>query len=409
MPSKLIEKRNELKAKQDKVHEVLKQMGDDFDLSKVTLLQGDNKTKADAIKAMNKELADLGNECDSLAEIEKAADQDRARTKEAEEAARKGLPQPRKDEGTETDIGKTFVGSPQFKSYLKERRGKAGLEIDVPLKALMTGAAGFAPQSVRTGDVVPMVRRAPDIMDLIPMRTTNQAAVVYMEQTLRTNNAAEATEGALLGEAAYTYTQRTVPVELVGVWLPITGQQLEDIDQLQSIVSDDLMQMLRERIDSQIINGLAATPPSLQGLLLNANIQVRGYAGDYFDTSFNAAKDVRVTGRSTPSAFIFHPNDWAIIRLARTVDGLYILGNPNETVDRLWGLQVVQSDAIAEKMSLVGAFADWIKLFEKRGVVVEVSDSESTNFSHFIWAIRATTRLANVIMRPAAFCRFTRP
>jgi HK97 family phage major capsid protein len=409
MPSKLIEKRNELKAKQDKLHEVLKQMGDTFDLSKVTLVEGDAPTKAAAIKTMNKELTDLGVECDNLVEIEKAYTADQTRQKEAEDAARRGLPPARKQDGEPLDIGKAFVESPQFKAFTTEKRGRAGITVDVPLKVLMTTAAGFAPMSLRTGEVVPFVRRPPSVLDLIPVRPTSNAAIVYMEQTIRTNLAAEATEGAVLGEAALVYTQVTVPVENVGTWMPVTGQQLEDVDQIQGIINDELTQMLREVIDSQILNAAAATPPSLRGILANARIQTRGFAGDYFDTSFNAAKDVRITGRSTPSAYIFHPNDWAIIRLARTVEGIYILGNPNEVVDRLWGLQVVQSDAIAEKVSLCGAFADWVKLYEKRGVVVEMSDSEGTNFSHFIFAVRATVRVANVLLRPCAFCRFTRP
>jgi HK97 family phage major capsid protein len=401
MPSKLIEKRNELKAKQDNLHEVLKQMGDTLDLSKVTVLTGTNEEKAAAIKNMNKEMADIGAECDALVVLEKAYTEDQARQKEAEEAALKGLPQPRK-EGQESEI-KDFGASVIAK---KGWRDRGGVEIDIPLKTLMTTAAGFAPQSIRTGEVVPMVRRPTSVLDVIPFGRTTQAAIVYMEQTTRVNNAAEAAEGNVLGEAQLVYTQRTQTVENVGTWIPVTAQQIEDEAQIEGIINVELMSMLRERMDSQILVGTGATP-ALQGILTRVGVQSFAAAGDRFDACYDALKRIRVTGRSQPDHFIFHPNDWQQIRLARTDEGLYILGNPNEPVERLWGMQIVETDAETENTVLAGAFATWVKLYEKRGILVEITDSEADYFSHFKYAIRATTRVANVVTRPAAFCMIT--
>lgn len=408
MPSKLIEKRNELKAKQDRLHQVLVEMGDDHDLSKVKSIDGDNPTKAKKIREMNDELSAIGAECDSLVELEKAYVDDQARQKEAELAARKGLPQPKKDgsEGFEFDLGRQFVESKEFKALKGGASRSNQAEIDIPLKTLMTTAAGFAPQSIRTGEVVPMVRRSPYILDIIPYGGTTEAAIVYMEQTTRVNNAAEAAEGNVLGEAQMVWTQRTQTVENVGVWIPVTGQQLEDGPQIQSIINVELTAMLRERLDSEISVGTGATP-LLQGILPKTGVQSFAAAGDRFDACYDALKRIRVTGRSVPDHFVFHPNDWQQIRLTRTDDGLYILGNPNEPVERLWGMQVVESDAETENTVLAGAFSTWCKMYEKRGILVEVSDSEADYFSHYKYAIRATVRVAMVITRPAAFCLIT--
>jgi len=227
-----------------------------------------------------------------------------------------------------------------------------------------------------------------------------------MEQTTRTNNAAEAAEGNVLGEAALVYTQRTQTVENVGVWIPVTAQQIEDEAQIQGIINDELMAMLRERMDSQVLVGTGSTP-ALQGILTRTGVQSFALAGDRFDACYEALKRVRVTGRSSPSHVVFHPNDWQQVRLARTDEGLYILGNPNEPVERLWGMQVVESDAETENTVLAGALSTWCKLYEKRGILVEITDSEADYFSKFKYAIRATVRVAMVITRPAAFCMIT--
>jgi HK97 family phage major capsid protein len=410
MSSKLIEKRKEFEAKQKKLHDIFKEAGDDRDMDKITSLTGDSKAKVEEIQKKNKELEDLGKEIEGLVAIEEMAKADESRQKSTSEPGKKGFfPD---DQGKSLNIeskslGEMFCESPEFKGY---SRGKTGVEIDIPLKTVMSTAAGFAPQSIRTGEIVPYVRRPPLVLDMMTVRPTSQAAVVYMEETTRTNNAAEHVESTgVMGEAAIAYTERSVTCQEVGTFIPVTSQQLEDVPQIQGIINDELIQMLRERMDYQILNGVGTTC-YLAGIIGGSvtGVQSRSYAGDYFDTCYNALNDIRVTGRSIPSAFIFHPNDWSKVRLQRSEDGLYILGNPNETVERLWGIPVVQTDAIAEKTTLAGAFADWTKLYEKRGIVIEITDSHDTYFVYGKYAIRATVRVAVVTSRPAAFCKITR-
>jgi HK97 family phage major capsid protein len=409
MPSKLVEKRNELKAKQDKLHQILVEMGDSGDLSKVTSLTGDNKTKADAIRAMNKELGDIGAECDTLVEIEKAYTEDQARQKAAEEAARKGLPQPgKKDEiGEGKTIGEMFVESPEFKAFKPGQRQSMPVTIDVGVKTHMTTAAGWAPQSLRTGKVVEFATRPIQIIDLIPGGTTRNAAIVYMEETSFTNTAAEHVEdsGAMV-EATLALTQRSVTVQEIGVWLPVTRQQLEDVDEVTAYIDQRLSFMLRQRMDSQIIVGTGLTC-FLAGLLTNTGRQTFVLAGDQMDAIYDAARRVRVTGRANPNALIVHPNDWQPIRLKRSNDGLYILGNPNEPLSNLWGLRVVESDAITEGSTLVGDYANQCQLFEKRGIVLEVTDSHASLFINNVDVVKATVRVALVNYRPSAFCEIS--
>jgi HK97 family phage major capsid protein len=411
MPSaKLIEKRKEFEAKQLKLHTVLEEAGSELDMAKVKSLgEGDSKAKVDSIRKMNKELEDIGKEVDALAELDSISSFDLAR-----EHAVKGLegapPQPmgRKAENREEkSIGQMFTESPEFKAFRPGTRQSLPVTLDIPLKTTMTTTAGWAPQSLRTGKVVDYATRPIQIIDLIPAGRTTNAAIVYMEETGFTNTAAEHVEstGAMV-EATLALTQRSVTVQEIGVWLPVTRQQLEDVEGITSYIDNRLSFMLRQRLDSQIIVGTGLTC-FLAGLLANAGRQTFVLAGDQLDAIYDAARRVRVTGRANPNAVIVHPNDWQPIRLKRSNDGLYILGNPNEPLSRIWGMQVVESDAITEGSTLVGDFASQCELVEKRGIVLEVTDSHASLFINNVDCVKATVRVALVNYRPSAFCEIS--
>ena len=413
MPSAvLIQKRKEFEAKQDKVAKIFKEAGAEVDKEKVTSLTGDSKAKVAELRKMNDELNDLKAEIQTLVDVEEMAKASTEREREIEGAKPKGFMHPEGEARTKLkSAGEIVTSDEKFKGYSKSG-GKIKIELpnEIEMKTLMTTAAGFAPESLRTGEVVPYVRRPPNVFDLIPKGQTGNAAVIYMEQTTRTSPAVEITEGstAAAGEAQLVWTERSQTVEEVVVWIPVTSQQLEDVPQMQGIIQDELGQMLRERLDYQIINGSGSTP-YLQGILNKTGIQSLAASGNRFDVLFNGAKLIRVTGRSNPNAMIMHPNDWGRIRLMRTEDGLYILGSPSQPgPDVIWGMMVVENTAISETSVVCGDFSPaWIKLMEKRGIVIEITDSHDTYFIYGKYAIKATVRVAVVIKRPAAFCEIT--
>ena len=192
------------------------------------------------------------------------------------------------------------------------------------------------------------------------------------------------------------------------MFLPITDEQLEDVAGLPSYVNRRLPFMLQQRLDGQILVG-NGTAPNLRGVNNVVGIQTQAKGADpVFDAVLKGATKVRVTGRAAPGHVVFHPNDWQDLRLTRTVDGIYILGNPNQPgPDSIWGLRVVESDAQTENTAVVGDFANYSLLAIKRGIDVQVSNSHSTYFVEGKQAIRADMRAALVFFRPAAFCTVT--
>lgn len=404
------ELQGEIEAKQKELAEI-------FEKSKTTV-DGEaryNLTPAQAedVKHRNDELTDLGKELD---EAKKLDDIYQANAKAIREANRpatnlpinqgKGAQEPRREVKT---LGQMFVESDAFKgAKSKKHIDFMAPEFDyLQAKTLMETAAGFAPQSVRIGRVVEYAHRRPMVADLIPQTPFDQAAVVYMEETTFTNNAAARLEGGSAGESALAYTERSKTIREVATFLPVTEIQLEDVGQVQSLIDNRLMMMLDLAEETQLLSG-SDVAPELGGLLtLVTQAQAKG-ADPTPDAVYKGMTKVRATGFAEPSAIVFHPNDWQDIRLLRTTEGIYIWGSPSEAgPERIWGLPAVITTAMTENTALLGDFQMYSEIFRRRGANIKVSDSHSDYFIKGKLAIRADKRLALAIYRLTAFCEIT--
>ena len=400
-----------IEAKQKDLAGIFDEAGPSMDLTQVKSLSGDMMAKAEEIRKRNDELTDLGKQRDELKAVQRAAEGVRAAgtagqkaTAGAEPGAEPGV-QTKGQQRTKS-FGEMFTESKAYKG----RTGSVGPEVrlDIELKTLMTTTAGWAPETTRTGRLVDFATRPVQVTEIIPTTTTGQAAVVYMEETTFTNNAAEAAEGSAYGEAAFALTEQSSTVRKIAVFVPVTDEQLEDEPQVRGYLDNRLPFMIRQRLDSQILVG-NGTAPNLRGINNVVGIQTQAKGTDPTpDAVYKAMVKVRTVGFAEPSAVIMHPNDWQDIRLLRTADGLYIWGNPSEAgPERIWGLTVAQAVAQTENTAVVGDFATFSELAVRRGVDVQVSNSHSTYFTEGKQAVRADLRVALVFYRPAAFCTVT--
>jgi len=375
-----------------------------IDLSKVAD-RGTPAEVAAAIKTLNDEMTDLGAQIDADRAVLAAA-----------EAVQRDPDDPAGEPSTQrrsrpASIGERFVGSQAFKA----RSGHVESDIDLsladvmrPKATLFETGAGWAPESTRSGLVVLDAQRPVQVTDLLPQIPTTQSAYKYMEETTFTNNAAEKAEGAAFGEAALVLTERSVTIEKVTVWLPVTDEQLEDEPGAMAYIDARLPFMIRQRVDSQILVGDGVTP-NIRGANQVSGIQTQAKGTDPVpDAVYKAMTKVRVVGRAQPSAVVFHPNDWQDVRLLRTADGIYIWGSPSDAGPlRIWGVLVVESDAQTENTALVADFANHSLLVVRRGITMKVSDSHSTFFVEGKQAVRADMRLATVWTRPEAIATVT--
>lgn len=245
------------------------------------------------------------------------------------------------------------------------------------------------------------------IINLPAPGTMSMGTLSYLEETTFTNNAAERSEGAILGEAALAFTERTATARAVGSFIPVTEESLRDVDFINSYLQARLGFMVRQRLASQLLNA-DNSAPNMQGYY-NAVSQSQAKGTDpVFDAIFKGIQKCRVTGFAEPDAIVLHPNDWQDIRLTRTMDGVYIMGNPTDPgAETLFGLPIYQTTHASENTGLVGAFRAHSQLFIRQGMELAVSDQNEDYFTKLKVAIRAFMRAQLVVYRATAFCEIT--
>lgn len=413
MVTMLEQKQQELAEKQKRLAKVFDEAGDDLDFSKDSVLRlldnaADSKAAVEKVREWNTELDDLGKGVDGLQSLAKMRDD--LRTRETTPVNQPTLPggEPQKHQKS---LGELVTGSAAFKSFAQTKTPATCLVDGYSLKQLKTlfeTSAGWAPESTRIpGLVIPAVTRPIQVIDIIPSGTTGMAAIKYMEETTRTHASAERAENAVYAASTFALTERSSPVRSIGTSIPVTDEQLEDVEGVQSYLENRLIFGNRQRLDGQLIAG-NGTAPNLEGFENKSGVQTQAKSTDSVpDAVYKAMTAVRVTGRSFPDAVIMHPNDWQAVRLLTTTDGIYIWGSPSEAgMERIWGVRVVQSDAITENQALVGDFGNFCQLFERRGMEVKVGYVDN-DFEDGRQTIRAGFRVAFAIYRAAAFCLVT--
>jgi HK97 family phage major capsid protein len=239
----------------------------------------------------------------------------------------------------------------------------------------------------------------------MPGRTSSNA-IEYVKETGFQNMAAPVAELAPKPQSDLSFDLLTTPVRTIAHWFHASKQVLDDIPLLQSYIDGRARYGLALVEEAQILAG-DGTGQNLLGLIPQATtFDFATYAktGDTkIDRIRRAILQVRVAlYRAT--AVVMNPIDWADIETLKDENGNYVVGDPRGAVEkRLWGLPVVDSDAIAAGKFLVGAFNMAAQIFDREDANVQVSTEDRDNFIKNAVTIRAEERLALAVTRPESF------
>jgi len=335
-------------------------------------------------------------------------------------------------------VGSAFVESAEYKSLLASvPNGTFSEKMRVQsqpfgVKDLLTGvdvdaSAGTLVQTDRRGLLDPFYQRPLTIRDLVTKGTTASDTIEYVRLVSVTNNAApvaEATTAGVIGsgdpeittaaagvkpESAMVFEKATTTVKTIAHWLPATKRALSDAGQIRTLIDDFLRYGLEEELEDQMVAGNGAGE-NLDGIGHVSGVQTQAAptgSQDILDTTRIARRKVRIGGRANPTAYAMNPIDWETIELMRNADGVFYGAGPFAmTAPKLWGLPVVESEAIPQGTAYVG---DWTKaiLYDREQASVQVTDSHADFFIRNLVAILAELRVAFAVLRPAAFVKIT--
>jgi HK97 family phage major capsid protein len=300
--------------------------------------------------------------------------------------------------------GAQLVKSASYKAFGEGAQQKVRVEV----KNTLTGDDATVAPDRRPG-IVPGAQNVLTIESLYAHVPTSSNAIEFSKEASFTNSAAEAAEGAAKAESALTWSLVNMPVSTVAHWIKISRQLANDNRALAAYVDNRMRYGVQRRVETQLVNG-NGTAPNISGFLDTGNFTAHGYAdaalGSVLKKLVLIRKimgDLEVAGYM-PDAIVLNPADWAQIEIdimTATSNAVRVQVDANG-VQRLFGVPVVKSVGMTADTFAVGAFAQHGTIYDRESVVVDMSESDSDNFTKNLITLRAERRLALTSEVPAA-------
>jgi HK97 family phage major capsid protein len=388
------------------VEELAKEIRADFDkrLNEVKAAAENGVGKAEKGEALSQSAKEKADEAIILFNEAKAR-LDEMEQKLARKAA-EGNVQPK-------TLGEEITGGHEDEiAALASRKGRVSVETKAIISGLSTVAAGSAGDLIvpDRGPLVPGIQRQMTVRDLITPGRTSANSIQYPKETGFTNAAATVNEttGPTKPQSDIQFDIVTSSVTTIAHWVLATRQILDDVPMLQSYIDGRLRYGLAYAEELQLLNG-DGTGTNLNGVYTQAT----AFASPIPVTAGATRVDViRVAmlqaylAEFPPTGHVLNPIDWAMMEIQKDSTGQYLFSRPQEAgTPRLWGLPVVQTQAMTSGNFLTGAFRLGAQIFDRMDARVEISTEDNLNFRQNLVTILAEERLALAVYRPEAFVK----
>lgn len=324
-------------------------------------------------------------------------------------------------------LGERFVNAPEFKAWhnsltaggtkqISENMGVRSPVVDMPVgldqySAILTGlsstSGGALVVNDRTNILVPAIRDALRVTDLLTRMTTTSDVVEFVRVGTETNAATGVLEATTISDGAKPESTTALAVaseivETIAHITYITRRAAADAGQIMAYVNDFLMWGLMDALNDEIINGTGTTP-HLRGLDDLSGHQTQAFATDMLTTTRKGRTLVKTVGGAVPTAFLLTPENWEAIDLLQDNEKRYYFGGPmglGQPV--LWGLPVIEEEALDANLAFVGDWRQGI-IFDREQARIYMTDSNRDLFERNILTLLAEMRAAVAWLRPAAF------
>lgn len=308
-------------------------------------------------------------------------------------------------------LGEKFADTDDFKSLQADPRGKLKARMDVKAATITSstedaaGSAGVLVPTQRLAGIIAPPDRRLTVRDLLMAGSTDSNAIEYIRETGFTNGAAaQSAEGEKKARSDIKFDLQTTSVKTLAHWFKASRQILDDASQLASHINGRLIYGLKLVEEQQLLNGDGQNG-NLKGIIPQATaFDDKASLSSYsIIDQLRLAQLQAVLAEYPASGVVLNPIDWAKIELLKDGDGRHIIGNPQSVLTpTLWGLPVVQTQAIESGKFLTGAFNLGAQIFDRQNSFIEVG-FENDDFTRNLVTILAEERLALAVYRPEAF------
>lgn len=305
-----------------------------------------------------------------------------------------------------------------IKEFINLRNSGKQINIPISRKALTnsgtTGTAlNYPGTQVLATPLTPLLRRL-TIRDLLMPGRISTAVAFYQRESGFTNNAAPVSEGSLKPKSTITFELITEPVRTIAHLMDISLQMLADIPYLQSYIANRGLYGLKLVEEAQLLTG-SGTGQNLEGVYTAATAYAppsgAAIAGTASETDLDKLRLALLQvelAEAFANGIVLHPTDWANIELLKDGEGRYLFTNPqNTTTGRIWGRDVVSTQALTQGKFLVGDFAMHAQILDREDANIAISFENKDNFERNMATVRVEERLALAIYRPEAMVKGT--
>lgn len=304
-------------------------------------------------------------------------------------------------------LGQIFVESDEFKEFAGKQRHK-GQSRALELKDITSGSgsAGAGIWSYRDPAIVSDPHRPRMLRSLIPTVPVETNLVEWVRTHVRTNNAAPVSEGAKKPKSDLTFERKETPVRKIAHYFKTSMEVLQDFKRLRAEIDNEGMEMLKQVEEDQLLLG-DGTDVNLLGLIPQATPFDIALVNSSTDTPVDILRRAILQVRQSyygATGIVLNPADWAEIELLKDGENRYLFSAATTGAPaRLWGLPVVECDAMPKGDFMVGAFATAATIYDRMQASIYASTENEDDFLKNMVSILFEERIALAVKRPMAF------
>lgn len=311
---------------------------------------------------------------------------------------------------------------------MKASGAKAGTRVSVNLGTYEKASASpmVTPSSVSgvLADVQERLYEGPRrrlvVADLLGQETTTRGAVTYFVESETVNGAVTTVaEGGKKPLVSFgDPTAVTEKVKKIAAVMKESDEMLEDVPWLASSIQNRGLYLVQLFEEDQLLNG-DGSGTNIDGILNREGLltgQTAKGEPNVADAIFRAMTAISTSSPFAADGIVINPTDYQALRLAKDANsqyygggffqGQYGQGGVSEQPP-VWGLRTVVTPAIAQGTVLVGAFQAGASVIRRKGIGIEIVNTNEDDFVNNRIAIRIEERLALAVRYPKAFCKVT--